>query len=89
MLHLFLSFITIFMLTVLLISLTVCLLSSCSLTAQGFLLPFTPYSVQLSNARVSQYSQSFIPFTSKLWNSLPTSVFSLSYDLSSFKREIS
>ena len=28
-----------------------------------------PYSVHLSNARVNQYSQSFIPLSGKLWNS--------------------
>ena len=42
-----------------------------------------PYSVYLSNARVNQYSQSFIPFSGKLWNSLPA------YDLICFKREVS
>ena len=29
--------------------------------------PSHPYSVQLCNARVNQYSQSFIPFSGKLW----------------------
>lgn len=48
-----------------------------------------PYSVQLPNARVNQYAPSFIPFTDKLWNSLPASVFPNSYNLSSFKREVS
>ncbi|MPC17383.1 hypothetical protein E2C01_010237 [Portunus trituberculatus] len=47
-----------------------------------------PYSVHLSNARVNQYFQSFIPFSGKLWNSLPASVFP-TYDLTSFKREVS
>ncbi|MPC72479.1 hypothetical protein E2C01_066787 [Portunus trituberculatus] len=42
MLHLFLSFIAIFMLTALLILLTACLPSSCSLAAKGFLLPLIP-----------------------------------------------
>ncbi|MPC44350.1 hypothetical protein E2C01_038023 [Portunus trituberculatus] len=36
---------------------------------------FHPYSVQLPNARVNQYFQSFITFAGKLWNSLPASVF--------------
>ena len=40
-----------------------------------------PYSVYLSNARVNQYFQSFIPFSGKLWNSLPASVFPPAYDL--------
>ena len=33
------------------------------------------YSVHLSNATVDQYFHSFIPYTGKLWNSLPLSVF--------------
>ncbi|MPC41574.1 hypothetical protein E2C01_035173 [Portunus trituberculatus] len=48
---------------------------------------FRPCSVQLTNTRVNQYSQSFIPFTGKLWNSLPASVFPSSYDLTFFKRD--
>ena len=48
-----------------------------------------PYFVHLSNARVNQYSQSFIPFSGKLWNSLPASVFPPAYDLNCFKREVS
>ena len=48
-----------------------------------------PYSVHLSNARVNQYFQSFIPFSGKLWNSLPASVFPPAYDLNCFKREVS
>ena len=46
---------------------------------------------QLSSARVHQYSQSFIPFSSKFVNSLPSSVFPTSYDLTIliFKREVS
>ena len=39
-----------------------------------------PYSVHLSNAIVNPYSQSFIPFSGKLWNSLPASVFPPAYD---------
>ncbi|MPC18746.1 hypothetical protein E2C01_011640 [Portunus trituberculatus] len=88
MLHLFLSFIDIFMLTVLLILLTACLPSSCGLAAQGFFSSSHPYSVQPSNTRVNQYSQSFIPFTGKLWNSLPAFVFPSSYDLTSCKRGV-
>ncbi|MPC66742.1 hypothetical protein E2C01_060893 [Portunus trituberculatus] len=37
-----------------------------------------PSSVLLSNANVNQYSQTFIPFPGKLWNSLPASVFTSS-----------
>merc|ERR1712035_212357 len=40
-----------------------------------------PFSVQLSNARVNQHLHSFIPFTGKLWNSLPESIFLPAYDL--------
>ena len=47
-----------------------------------------PYSVHLPNARVNQYLYSFIPFTGKLWNSLPVSIFPLSYDLNLFKRRV-
>ncbi|MPC31874.1 hypothetical protein E2C01_025174 [Portunus trituberculatus] len=84
-----LSFITIFRLTALLNLLTACLPSSCGLAAKGFLLPLIPILSQLSNARVNQYSQSFILFTGELWNSLPASVFPSSYDLNPFKREVS
>ena len=48
-----------------------------------------PYSVHLSKARVNQYSQSFNPFSGKLWNSLLASVFPPAYDLNCFKREVS
>merc|ERR1712035_143430 len=49
-----------------------------------FLLSY-PFSVQLSNARVNQHLHSFIPFTGKLWDSLPESLFPPAYDLHSFK----
>ncbi|MPC71237.1 hypothetical protein E2C01_065509 [Portunus trituberculatus] len=42
-----------------------------------------------SNARINQYSQSFIPSSGKLWRSLPVSIFPSSYDVTSFKREAS
>ena len=48
-----------------------------------------PYSVHLSNARVNQYSQSFIPFSGKLWNSLPASAFPPAYGLNFFKGKVS
>ncbi len=48
-----------------------------------------PFSVQIPYARVNQHLHSFIPFTGKLWNNLPLSVFSLAYDLNSFKRRVS
>ena len=46
---------------------------------------FHPYSVQLSNASVNHSHF----FSSKLWNSLPASVFPTSYDLTWFKGEVS
>ncbi|MPC26124.1 hypothetical protein E2C01_019255 [Portunus trituberculatus] len=46
-----------------------------------------PYSVQLLMQQLT--SQSLIPFSGKLCNSLPASVFPASYDLTSFKREVS
>ena len=48
-----------------------------------------PYSIHLSNAKVNQYLHSFIPYTSKLWNSLPLSVFIPAYDMNFFKRGVS
>ncbi|MPC13128.1 hypothetical protein E2C01_005848 [Portunus trituberculatus] len=67
MLHRFLSLITIFMLTVLLILLTACFPSFCGPAAQGFLLPLI---LILSNLLIQELTstQSFILFTGKLWN---------------------
>ena len=48
-----------------------------------------PYSFHFSNARINKYSQSFFPFSGKLWNSLPASIFPPAYDLNCFKREVS
>ena len=47
-----------------------------------------PYSVHFPNAIVNQYLHSFIPYTGKLWNSLPRSVFPPVCDLNSFKMYI-
>ena len=44
-----------------------------------------PYSVHLPNARVNQHLHSFIPYTGKLWNFLPLSVFPPACALNSFK----
>ena len=41
------------------------------------------YCVELPNARINQFSDGFFPSTSRLWNSLPSSVF-----LASFKRQV-
>ena len=46
------------------------------------------YSVELCNPRISRYNDCFFPSTSRLWNSLPSSVFPDSYNLASFKREV-
>ena len=48
-----------------------------------------PFSVQLSNARVNRYSQSFMHATGQLWNCLPLSVFPPAFDLQSFKCRVS
>ena len=48
-----------------------------------------PYSVQLSNARVNRYSQSFMHATGQLWNCLPQSVFPSVFNLQSFKCSVS
>ena len=47
------------------------------------------YFVHFSFARVNQYLHSFIPFTSKLWNSLSLSVFPPAHDFKFFKRGVS
>ena len=46
------------------------------------------YCVELSNARINQFSDGFFPSTSHLWNSLPSSVFPASFNLPSFKRQV-
>ncbi len=48
-----------------------------------------PYTIQTPYARANQHFHSYIPFTGKLWNSPPSSVFPLAYDLTSFKKSIS
>ena len=47
------------------------------------------YSVNLSNARVNRYSQSFMYTAGELWNRLPSSIFPNSFDLKSFKSRVS
>ena len=47
-----------------------------------------PFQVTLPNPRTLSYKSSFIPRTSQLWNSLPPTTFSESYNLSSFKSNI-
>ena len=46
------------------------------------------YCVELSNARISRFSDGFFPSTSHLWNSLPSSVFPASFNLSFFKWQV-
>src|ERR1700755_2089978 len=48
-----------------------------------------PFSVQLSDPRLTRYAQSYMNSTGKVWNSLPSSIFSTSYDLATFKRRVS
>ena len=46
------------------------------------------YCVELSNARINRLGDGFFPSTSRLWNSLPSSVFPASFNLPSFKRQV-
>ena len=46
------------------------------------------YCVELSNARINLFIGGFFPSTSRLWNSLPSSVFLASFNLPSFKRQV-
>merc|ERR1712002_99920 len=45
------------------------------------------YSVSIANSRINSFDNCFFPYTSKLWNSLPESVFPDLYYLSSLKRQ--
>ena len=46
------------------------------------------HSVEIVNSRIGRHSDCFFASVSRLWNSLPSSVFPLSYNLSLFKRQI-
>ena len=46
------------------------------------------YCVELSNARINRFSDGSFPSTSRLWNSLPSSVFPACFNLPSFKRQV-
>ena len=46
------------------------------------------YCVELSNARINRFRDGFIPSTSRLWNSLSSSVFPASFNLPSFERQV-
>merc|ERR1712002_1214306 len=43
------------------------------------------FCVKVGNTRIDRYGSCFFPYTGDLWNSLPSSVFPSSYNLSSFK----
>ncbi len=70
-----------FMLTALRNLLTTCLPSSCDQAALNFPRFLNTYFIQTPYARVNQDFCSFIPFTGRLCNRLPRSVFPPSYDL--------
>ena len=46
------------------------------------------YCVELSNARINRFTDGFFPSTSRLWNSLPSSVFLASFNLPSFEMQV-
>src|ERR1044072_9071220 len=48
-----------------------------------------PFSVQLSDPRLNSYAHSYMCSTGKVWNTLPLSVFPISFDLHTFKRRVS
>ena len=47
-----------------------------------------PFPVKLNKNRTSAYANSFIPLTSRDWNSLPATVFLATYNLQLFKTHI-
>src|ERR1700755_230901 len=48
-----------------------------------------PFSVQLSDPRLNCYAHSYMYSSSKVWSTLPSSVFPSSFDLHTFKRRVS
>ena len=46
------------------------------------------FCVRLSNDRLSRHSESFIPTTTRVWNSLPQSVFPDSFNIPLFKQRV-
>ena len=47
-----------------------------------------PYCLSVPHSRTEHHKKSFIPQTVRLWNSLPSSVFPVEYDLARFKRNV-
>ena len=47
-----------------------------------------PYELKLDTNRTNAFANSFIPMTSREWNSLPPTVFPTTYNLQSFKTSI-
>ena len=47
-----------------------------------------PYALKLDTNRTNAFTNSFIPMTSRDWNSLPPTVFPTTYNLQSFKTSI-
>ena len=47
-----------------------------------------PYCVKLNTSRTAHYDWSFFPRVSKLWNSLPASIFPPTFNLSLFKSQV-
>ena len=47
-----------------------------------------PFAVKLDKSRTSAFANSFIPLTSRDWNSLPATIFPATYNLQLFKTRI-
>ena len=68
--------------------------SPCGVAVVPPILPYTgpgwspSICVELSNARINRFSDGFFPSTSHLWNTLPSAVFPVSFNLPSFKRQV-
>ncbi|KAL7642898.1 UNVERIFIED_CONTAM: hypothetical protein RMT77_006187 [Armadillidium vulgare] len=48
-----------------------------------------PFSIQLSDPKLNRNAQSYIFSTGKVWNKLPSNIFTNSYDYHTFKRRVS
>ncbi len=84
-----LSSIVIFTLTALLNLLTACLPPLLRPRCTHLCTQARPFTVQIPYARVNLHLHTFIPFTGKVLNNLPLSVFPPAYDLNSLKRRVS